>query len=452
MLVGSHPPVPYGMTHLKRELGLRDLTLFAIACIIGPRWIAVAASAGPGSAILWIVAAVFFAAPLGVAVAALIHKYPDAGGLYAWTRHDFGPWHGFLCFWLYWFSIALTLPNSAMFAMSMSAYAFGPKFAALADNQTYVVVSTFISIWIALGTNIIGMKVGKWTENLGGITAWMLGFLLVAVGALVWMRRGTATPMHFAVAWNAETLGFFGAMAFALSGMEAIGRMAAEIRQPRRTVVPAAWIATVFNTGFYAASTLALLVLIAPGSISELHGLADGSDVGAGLLGWRWLTPLIAMIVLVNSIGGWGGLGSAVSRMPYAAGVDHLLPPAFARLHPRWATPYLSILVFGGVASLLLFAVQLGDSLRAAYQSLLSLMVLSGFIPYLYVFASAWKAGRYVAAVSGIAVTVLTIVSSAIPTGEVRSLWLFEGKLLAGTALMIGTAWLVYRRRRQYQS
>src|SRR5438046_2576820 len=40
--------------HLKRELGLRDLTLFAIAGIVGPRWISVAASAGPGSVMLWI--------------------------------------------------------------------------------------------------------------------------------------------------------------------------------------------------------------------------------------------------------------------------------------------------------------------------------------------------------------------------------------------------------------
>ena len=85
MLLGSHlpRPKPYGMTHLRRELGQRDLILFAIACIVGPRWIAVAASAGPASVILWIGAAILFAAPLGVAVAALIHKYPDAGGLYA---------------------------------------------------------------------------------------------------------------------------------------------------------------------------------------------------------------------------------------------------------------------------------------------------------------------------------------------------------------------------------
>ena len=264
--------------------------------------------------ILWIVAAVLFAAPLGVAVAALILKYPEAGGLYAWTRHDFGPWHGFLCFWMYWFGIALTLPNSAMFAMSMSAYALGPKYAYLADNQTFVVVSTFVSIWIALGTNIVGMKVGKWTENLGGITAWMLGFLLVGVGAAVWMRRGSATPMQFSIALNWDTLGFFGAMAFALSGMEAIGLMAAEIRHPHRTVVPATWISTIFNTAFYAASTLALLVLIAPASINELHGLADGSEVAAALLGWRWLTPLIAVIVLVKLDWGLGAgfLGAAV--------------------------------------------------------------------------------------------------------------------------------------------
>ena len=445
-------PERHERVQLRRELGLRDLTLFAIACIIGPRWIAVAAGAGPGSVLLWIAAAVLFAAPLGVAVAALIHKHPDAGGLYTWTRHDFGPWHGFLCFWLYWFSIALTLPNSAMFAMSMSAYAFGPKYAYLGDNQTYVVLATLASIWIGLGTNIIGMKVGKWTENVGGITSWLLGLLLVGVAAVVWTRRGSATPLHLAPAWSWDTLGFFGGIAFGLSGMEVIGLMGAEIRNPRKIVVPATWIGTAFCTVFYAAGTLALLVLIAPASITELHGLADGSQVAASLLGWFWLTPLVAVIVVLNSIGGWGGLGSAVSRMPYAAGVDHLLPAAFARLHPRWATPYISILVFGGVASFLLFAVQLGDSLRAAYQALLSLMVLSGFIPYLYLFASAWKAGKRAAAVSGIAMTLLTIVSSAVPTGEVKSFWLFEGKLAAGTALMIGSAWLVYRRRRHFQA
>jgi hypothetical protein len=99
------------------------------------------------------------------------------------------------------------------------------------------------------------------------------------------------------------------------------------------------------------------------------------------------------------------------------------------------------------VSSVLLILIQFGDTMRAAYQALLSLMVLSGFIPYLYVFASAWKCGRRLAAASGMAITLLTLVSSVVPTGQVSNVWLFEAKLLGGAALMIGSAWLVYRRR-----
>jgi hypothetical protein len=53
---------------LKRELGLRDLTLFIVACIVGSRWIPAAAHAGPESVTLWLLAAVLFMAPLALAV------------------------------------------------------------------------------------------------------------------------------------------------------------------------------------------------------------------------------------------------------------------------------------------------------------------------------------------------------------------------------------------------
>lgn len=432
---------------LRRELGLFDLTLFAIACIVGPRWIAVAAGAGPGSISLWIAAALAFAAPLSIAVAALIAKYPAAGGIYVWARQDFGPWHGFLCFWVYWFSIALTLPSSAMFAMSVSAYTLGPQFAHLADDRWFVVIASLVSIWIGLATNIVGMKVGKWTENIGGITSWLLGALLVAVAWLVWSRRGSATGMHLAPEWNWNTLRFFGGLAFGLSGMEVLGMMGGEIRDPGRTVAPAAHIGALFTTVFYVTTTIALLVLMKPEGISELHGLADGANVAAQSLSALWITPLIAVIVLLNSVGGWGGLGAAVSRLPYAAGVDHLLPEAFARVHPKWHTPYVSILVFGVVASALLVLIQLGDSLSASYETLLSLMVLVGFLPYFYLFASAWKCGRRIAAVSGILMTLLTVISSAVPTPDVTNVWVFEAKVFGGAALMIAIAWIVYKRR-----
>src|SRR5262249_45448342 len=164
-------------SELKRELGLRDITLMAIACIVGTRWIPAAAHAGPGSVTLWFLAAVLFMAPLAIAVAALSVKYPGTGGLYLWARNDFGRFHGFLCFGVYWIGLAIWFPSAAMFYMSAGLYAVNPT---LAESRLFVLAISLVAIWIALGTNLVGVKIGKWTQNIGGASSWVLGGVLVA--------------------------------------------------------------------------------------------------------------------------------------------------------------------------------------------------------------------------------------------------------------------------------
>jgi glutamate:GABA antiporter len=424
---------------LPRELGLRDLSLFAIACLIAPRWISVAAHAGPASITLWVAAALLFAAPLAVAVSALMSKYPGAGGFYLWTRNDFGPWHGFLAFWAYAFSMAAALPGAAMFAVSTTAASLAPS---LASNRAFVLLVSLAAIWLALGTNLIGMKIGKWTENAGGATSWLLGAMLAAAAACIWARRGSATPLSIAPTLDWDTLSFFGSVAFALSGVEALGLMGAEIRSPERVVAPAAWIGTVFASMFYIVTTLSLLVLLHPQAIEPLSGIADATAQS----GLPAIAVFVALLVLINAVGYFGGWASAVARLPYAAGSDRLLPEAFARVHPKWQTPHVSLLSFGALTSAILILMQLGDGMRAAYQALLSFMVITGFFPYLYMFVSAWKCGRWLSSSLGLATTALAIAASVVPGADVESVWLFEGKLLAGTLVMIAAAWLVYRK------
>lgn len=432
---------------LKRELGLRDVTLFAITCIVGTRWIPAAAHAGPGSVTLWLLAAVLLVVPLANAVAALSVKYKGAaGGLYVWVRGDFGPWHGFLCFWVYWIGIAFWLPSAAIFYMSAGFHTLGPAYAQLGDNRVYLLVTALVAIWIALGTNLLGVKIGRWTENLGAASTWLLGALLVAIAALVWMRRGAVTPMQILPRWSWSTVSFWSAIAYGMTGLEMAAMMGGEIRDPERTLPRAGWMASAFATVFYSAATVALLVLLRPEQISELNGFAEASQsAGQALRAW-WLPAVIGILVLASAVGQFGGLGTSVSRLPFAAGVDRQLPAAFGRVHSRWGTPYVSVLVFGAVASFLLVAIQIGDTLRAAYQELFSLMVITGFLPFLYLFASAWKAGKRLSAISGWAITSLAIVCSVAPTAEITKVWLFEGKLAFGTAAVVGSAWLVYRR------
>jgi amino acid transporter len=413
------------------------------------RWVPAAAHAGPGSLVLWALAAVFFVVPLAVAVAALTVKHPAAGGMYVWTRADFGPWHGFLCFWVYWMGIAFWFPTAAMYYMSVATYSLGPSYAHLAGDRICLVTASLLAIWIALGTKIVGLRIGKWTENLGGAAVWILAALFVALAFLVSVRRGSATPIKTAdlvPAWNWGTINFWAGIAYAMTGLELVGLMGGEIRDPARTLPRAGWIASAFATVFYVSMTMALLTLLRPENISELNGLAQAGETAGEALRAAWLSPLIAVLVLASAVGQFGGFGTAVSRMPFAAGVDRLLPAAFGKIHPSWGTPYISILALGAVASFLLIAFQLGDTLRAAYQTLVSLMVIAGILPFVYIFGSAWKAGKRLSALSGWAMTALAIVCSVAPTAEIANVWLFEAKIAGGTIAVIASGWLVYRR------
>jgi len=434
-----------GQTSLKRELGLRDLTLFAITCVVSARWIPIAAHAGPGSVTLWILAAVLFMAPLTVAVAALVAKYPAAGGLYAWTRQDFGPWAGFLSFWIYWVGIAFLFPSAALLYVRAGFSMFGSTAGRLGDNRVVLLAATLAIIWLALGSNIVGMKIGKWTENLGALATWTVGVVLIGVAYLVWTRRGLATPMHIAPKWSWGTVNFWAAIAYAMSGMECPAMMAGETRNPERTMRRAGWIAATFAAAFYVSATVSFLVVLPPEQISELNGYADVSGSAVAVLHAPWLPALLAVLVVLSAVGFIGGMGASTSRLPFAAGADRLLPASFAKIHPRWGTPHVCIMALGIVSSCLLIVYQAGDTMRVAYDELVSLMVIGGFLPYFFIFGSAWKAGRHISAISGGAMTALALFCTVVPPADVTNVWLFEGKLAAGTLAMVGSAWLIYR-------
>jgi amino acid transporter len=282
---------------LRRELGIRDVTLSSLVCIAATRWIPTAAAAGPGSISLWFLAALLFAAPLAVAVTALTVKYPDAGGMYLWTRNELGDWHGFLCSWVYWMGIAIWFPGAAMFYMSMAIYTLAPGYRYLSEDRLFLVAASLAAIWIALGTNLLGLRIGKLTQNLGGAATGLLGALLCAVALLVYAKRGTATPIHIAPRLSWATLGFSATISYAMSGLEMLGPMGGEIREPGRTVPRAGWIASGLAAVFYASTTLALLVLVPSRQISELNGLAQGSETAARLLGAPWLPTMAGLLI-----------------------------------------------------------------------------------------------------------------------------------------------------------
>jgi len=78
-----------GNHDLKRVLRLGDLVLFNVVAVLGLRWVATSAKAGPSSLVLWLLAALLFFIPQGLAVITLASRFPDEGGVYAWTRRTY---------------------------------------------------------------------------------------------------------------------------------------------------------------------------------------------------------------------------------------------------------------------------------------------------------------------------------------------------------------------------
>ena len=334
---------------VKAKLGLRDVTLMSIACIMGTRWIPAAAHAGPGSILLWLAAALLFAAPLADAAGALAVKYPgSAGGLYVWTREDFGPWHGFLCFWVYWIGIAFLLPTAALFYMSAGFTALGPKYSHLGDNRFYLLAAALVAIWIALGTNLRGVDVGKWTQNVGAIACWALGVALVLLAVLVSAKRGSATPIHVLPKFNWETVNFWSNIAYGLSGVEMAAMMAAEIRDPARTIPRAV------NRSIWIVAILYLTMNLSILGVIPWQEAMKSTNIAAVVMERVYGRPIavaFTWLVIWAVVACMFSITLGYSRIPYAAARQGDFFSPFAWLHPRGRFPIVSLLTLGSLTA-----------------------------------------------------------------------------------------------------
>src|SRR5215510_7620270 len=129
---------------LVRGLKLRDLVLMNLVAVLGLRHLGTSAAAGPPTLTLWVLAALFFFIPQGLAVIELSSRFPSSGGVYDWTKRALGEGHGFICGWCYWINNVLYYPTLLMAAAVIATYAIGQGDSGLKDNLTYVTVTTLV--------------------------------------------------------------------------------------------------------------------------------------------------------------------------------------------------------------------------------------------------------------------------------------------------------------------
>jgi glutamate:GABA antiporter len=456
-------------------MGFWDVLLFCIATVLGPRWIAAAARNGQSSISIWILAAALFFVPTAFVVVELSTRFPEEGGLYVWTKIAFGDFHGFIAGWTYWTYTIFYFPGLLMASAAMTAYVGGSGTAWLAENQTFLVAGSFVLLLVAVGLNIIGLHIGKWLQNAGGVGTYIPLLMIVGVALLLWGRQGSVTHFTWDAMlphWNWDTVNFWSQIAFAFTGLELVSALSEEVRDPQRTLPRAIFASGGLIAVIYMAGTIAILTMIPADVVDPKSGVFQAITTGSTALRIGIVGVIAALLVTVGNAGGVGSTVAGISRVPFVVGIDSYLPSWFGKIHPKWKTPHLSILVQAGLSALVLVLSQFKATERTAYVVLVSAAIVLYFIPFIYMYAAviklAWredrkknknavlipggKLGVCICGILGLLAVVAGIFFSLIPPGDEANKVLFEVKVVGGTLGTIAVGLILYYRGARQKS
>jgi amino acid transporter len=268
---------------------------------------------------------------------------PETGGYYQWVKRALGLQWAFYEGWWTWL---YTFVDLAIYPVLFAGYMsfFFPEIA------LYKVPVCLFIIWISALLNILGISlVGRTSVVLGALV--LIPFLVLLI--VVFVRHGG----HFSVPlpslkgepFPALSMGLYTVM-WNFIGWDNITTYAGEVSRPVRSYLLSMTIAFVLIVGLY---LLTAITVHQSGINAET--LNNGGFPVLGLLaGGRWLGILLAAGGMASTVGLYAAVLLSVSRVPQVMADDRLLPKKMCTLHPRFKTPYISILASSLVVSILI--------------------------------------------------------------------------------------------------
>lgn len=330
----------------KKELSLFDSTCIIVGIIIGAGIYQMAPDIAKGAYCWWGVLAIWLVGGLlslfgALGYAELATAYPQEGGDYVYLSRAYGRWAGFLFGWI---QLAIVRPGDiAVMAFAFAMYArtiYDPLASCgfVGSLRFYAVTATVILTMI----NILGVKEGKWTQNLL-TTVKALG-LLAIVGVALVAPRGASTVEAFEPLPASLALIF---VLFTFGGWNEMAYVAAEVKNPRRNIVRALVLGSAAVTVLYLLVNGAFLYTLGYAGLATSQAVAtDCVSTVFPQMGAR----LISALVCISALGALNGIIFTGARISYALGAEHKSFGILGRWHGRTGTPAWALLVQGAIA------------------------------------------------------------------------------------------------------
>jgi glutamate:GABA antiporter len=446
---------------LHRRLRLRDLVLTQVLCVVGSAWVGVAAGLGRAQALTWIAAMIVFYLPMAVSVIYLNRQMPLEGGLYVWARTAFGDRGGFMTAWNLWF-YGTAITAAILYAIPTElSYLIGPSAAWLPeDHLASFGITAAITIAIAAAA-FRGLELGRWIHDIGGVS------ILIVYSALILLPLWALSrhiPIHYEPVpiqlpkLNMISLALFGQMIFgALCGLEYIAILAGESKDAARSIGQSVVLSSPIICAMFILGTSSV-VAFSRGHIDFIAPIPQTLRYALGDVGFGNLVAMTAILLLqFRLIAASSFIFTGVTRLPMAAGWDHLIPAWFTRLHPRYRTPVNSVIFTCALVLLLLFLANVGVHAQEAFQVLTNAAITHYEIAYLAMFAIPLVGAKTLRAtlprwirwtsITGLCATLFCFLISAYPFVDVVNPSAYAIKILGTTLVSNVVGYTVYRTR-----
>ena len=301
-------------------------------------------TSGPGMTLLYLLLIpLFWSIPVSLVSAELTTAMPVEGGFYRWVRAGFGDFWGFLAGWWNWCASFLL---GAVYAVQFSDYLsfYIPQLAGWKHYAVSLMVVALIT-WI----NVRGIDaVGKFA------TALELFILMpVAVMVVMGLAQWKHNPFVPVVPPHQPLFNIFGVgLALGLwlySGYEQCSSVAEEVENPQRSYPIALAIVVPLSMAVYFLPTLASLAALGNWQSWHTRYFSDAAQ----LIGGPWLGSWMTLAAMITNLSLLNATVLTSTRMPFAMAEDRYLPHALTRVHSRFGTPWIAIIVSGIVYGLL---------------------------------------------------------------------------------------------------
>jgi APA family basic amino acid/polyamine antiporter len=333
---------------LTSKLTTFDVTNLVIGGIIGADIYVVssigAGAMGPLSLVVWALAGMMTVI-IALSFARCASLVTGVGGPFAYAKEAYGPFAGFTVGWSLWIAEWVSL---AVFPIAFVRYLLF----FLPDLNILIQIAIKIAFVALLATtNIVGAKAAGRTNDVLTLVK-LVPLILFSVGGIAFFLYNPATMAANYTPFAPFGVGDIGSalivIFWAFAGFEVSTIPSDSIENPERTIPRALIIGISIVTVFYLTTNIVLFGLMPSSQLAvETAPLASAADVLFGVIpGLGILGALILGIGALASVSGSdesGMIGS--SSLAYALAVEGLFPSAFAKIHSKYNTPYISIIL-----------------------------------------------------------------------------------------------------------